>query len=202
MEIYLAEIDLIAQGYGTAELSRISELYDHLIASNHLEIKKELDKGHPILKLMIEHDNLFNFILALERFSDDIGDELGDEQKEFLKIVVKNLFELDKHFQREEKTIFNRLRTQRLEGRTILLSEEHDDIWEDRECLKKLMGEGGNGDEIMEKIDNIIYILRFHAFMENDLLYPVALEKIEDWERVSAESDKIGYCEFIPVPKY
>ncbi len=201
MEIYMAEMDLIAQGYGTAELSRISELYVQLIESEHLEINKTLDRGHPISKLMVEHDNLLAFIQSLMGISDDIKHDTVHRLK-ILDIVVKNLFELEKHIQREERIIFKRLRAQGLEGRAILLAEEHCDIRVHRKRLKYLVDNHDDCHETFTVIDDILYMLRFHTFIENDLLYPVALNSIKDWERVSAESDDIGYCEFLPLPEY
>jgi DUF438 domain-containing protein len=44
--------------------------------------------------------------------------------------------------------------------------------------------------------------LRDHIFKENNVLYPAALEVIEDesvWTRLKQECDKIGYCCFKPL---
>ncbi len=127
--------------------------------------------------------------------------KMDEKHKASLNTALNNLIELDKHIQREEETIFTRLHDLDLGGRTIILTEEHDDLREHREKLKDLMDEDGDVAEIANELDSIIYMLRFHAFIENDLLYPVAFEKLEDWEAIAAENDEIGYCEFARIPR-
>ncbi len=197
MDIYFAELELMDQGFGDAEFGKISKLYHYLIAGSSKDMFKKLPAEHPIKKLMFDHEKLESFLYVIE----ELLDNMDDKHKTALNAALKNLFELDKHMQREEETIFSRLHDLGLEGRTVILTEEHDDLREHREKLKNLLDEDGDVAEIVQELESIIYTLRFHAFIENDLLYPVAINKLEDWEEITAECDKIGYCEFVRIPR-
>jgi uncharacterized protein len=55
--------------------------------------------------------------------------------------------------------------------------------------------------ELDEVAKYIVLSLREHIFKENNILYPTALEAIdekESWKRTKKECDKIGYCCFTP----
>ena len=44
-------------------------------------------------------------------------------------------------------------------------------------------------------------LMRDHIFKENNILYPTAVEIIDDesvWEQMHHDADKIGYCCFTP----
>ncbi|MEK7279398.1 MAG: hypothetical protein AAB090_01970 [Nitrospirota bacterium] len=47
----------------------------------------------------------------------------------------------------------------------------------------------------------IVLTLRDHIFKENNILYPMALQVIQDknsWDKLKSACDKIGYCCFTP----
>ena len=47
----------------------------------------------------------------------------------------------------------------------------------------------------------IVPTLREHIYKENNILYPAALQVIEDdrvWQKLKDECDSIGYCCFTP----
>ena len=56
-------------------------------------------------------------------------------------------------------------------------------------------------DEIDETMDRIISNLMLHIRKEDNVLYPLALETIDDpavWEKMRVRCDEIGYCTFTP----
>ena len=60
---------------------------------------------------------------------------------------------------------------------------------------------GGSSDEIDETMDRIISSLMLHIQKEDNVLYPLALETIDDpvvWEKIRVRCDEIGYCTFTP----
>lgn len=59
--------------------------------------------------------------------------------------------------------------------------------------------------EVKEKVDDtakyIVFNLRDHIFKENYILYPTAIEAIQDneiWDDMKRRCYEIGYCGFTP----
>ena len=59
--------------------------------------------------------------------------------------------------------------------------------------------------DFTRRLDEVVRFLaptlREHIFKENNILYPTALEVIDNtevWVRLKGECDKIGYCCFKP----
>jgi hypothetical protein len=54
--------------------------------------------------------------------------------------------------------------------------------------------------QLDEVVRAILPLLRDHIFKENNILYPTALEIIDDnevWSRLKDECNRIGYCSFL-----
>ena len=53
--------------------------------------------------------------------------------------------------------------------------------------------------EVDEAMDRLISNFMLHIQKENEILYPLALDKIDDpatWEEMRSQCDQIGYCSF------
>ncbi len=203
LDLYLADIELLDGGLKEGELHDIIKLYPKLVKDQAREMLKLLDEDHPVRTMIIEHERIHGFLFKLEELSDkmEYGSFSGVEEK--FEAIVHNLDEAEKHFKREEITIFSRL--ERLEGglvgRLRSLSEEHTQI---RDLFHELRSSSTeykeNYKEIADDLRKLVYLLRFHSFIENDMLYPVAAKKIDDWDQVKKESESLGYCDFVKVP--
>ena len=84
---------------------------------------------------------------------------------------------------------------------------EHEDLRKKKRSLRDLGESVENIDfneykEKLSKLSNdICFELRDHIYKENYILYPTALESIDDknnWSNIKEKCDKIGYCDFTP----
>ncbi len=199
IDLYLAEVELVSDGFGSKDLKNIADIYETLLSGKSNEFYETLIDEHPLKILMTEHKKLRRSVYVCDNISKNISNSLTVEQETILKLLVDNLYELDKHIRREEEVIFPRLKERDMSGRTILLSDEHEDLKELRTRLRALLTEGRDTDDIIQVLDDMIYTLREHSFIENDLLYPTAFDVLDDWDEIAAECDKIGGCEFVPI---
>ena len=201
VDLYLAETELIDRGFGNNELKKIAEVYLKVLSKRSDVLYDALPDEHPLKVLMKEHKKLESFLNIMDELREKIADGLTEEQRVMLERTVENLYELDKHISKEESVIFSRLNKGKMRGRTTLLTEEHGDIKKLRKRLKDLLVKDEDTEEISDCLDGIIYLLREHSYIENDLLYPVAYENLNDWEDIAAENGRIGDCEFARIPR-
>ncbi|MGB9598396.1 MAG: hemerythrin domain-containing protein [Minisyncoccales bacterium] len=90
------------------------------------------------------------------------------------------------------------------------MRQEHEELREKKKELKELSGllqeEIRKTLKIFKEKFNeisefILLVLREHIFKENNILYPMALEVIQEkevWQKMKENCDKIGYCCFTP----
>ncbi len=198
LDLYMSEVSLIEEGFSGEELAHISQLFLILVKGSSKEMLVKLDQEHPIKRLVEEHERVKSLLLVMEAHikNKDIKTDL----EKTVKFFIKTIDELKKHFDREEKVLFPRLNDQNKIGRTILLKEEHGELLDMRDELDQALSEGiPDPDDTQEILFDIITDLRMHTFFENDMLYPTALEILDDWDEIKKETDKIGYCEFEPM---
>jgi len=199
-EIYLAEVDLLESGISMTDLKKMSEIYPELLKGGSEELVKTLDNQHPIRDLITEHERINSLLLLMDKIADRMekdGYQITENDIAKLEKILKNFGEISKHQRREEEVIFPRMKDMELRGRTILLTEEHDDFRKSLEMLRQeIYSQDIDVQNLLDQISFITYNLRFHTFIENDMLYPVVVKKLDDWDDIKKECDKIGLIEF------
>ncbi len=200
LDIYLAEVVLLESGISMTDLKKMSEIYPDLLKGESEKLVKALDKHHPILDLITEHERVNSLLLLMDEIADRVENDdyhISDEDIAKLEKILKNFDEISKHQRREEDVIFPRMKELDLRGRTILLTEEHDDFRKSLEILKQeISSQDIDVQNLLDQICFITYNLRFHTFIENDMLYPVVVKKLDDWDDIKDECDEIGLVEF------
>ncbi|MFO7792003.1 MAG: hemerythrin domain-containing protein [Candidatus Saliniplasma sp.] len=198
LDLYMAEVELIEEGFSGKELAGISQIFLQLVGGFSKNILKDIDSDHPIRKLVGEHERVKSLLLTIETHMKH--EDIETDMKNTVKYFIETITELQKHFDREEEVIFPRLNNLKKVGRTILLEEEHGEILEMRDELQEALSEGTvDTEDVKEILYDIITDLRMHTFFESDMLYPTALEILDDWDEIKKESDHIGYCKFQPM---
>ncbi len=183
-----------------SELRDISKIYSDIFKDRSKDKIIHLEKGHPIRSLMVEHIVVKNLLREMEKIRNIMADPKSKVNQEAFKRVIDNLEEIEKHHQREENSIFPRLEEAGMSSRVKILSKEHDDFLKHEIRLVDLADDiHKNKNKIIKEIDYLVPLLRFHAFAEDVLLYPVALKTIDDWELVNEEMEIIGYSKFTPL---
>lgn len=198
-EISKAEQNLLQSGISESELQKFCKVHLKAVEDEVEQVKESLEDDHPIKTLMLEHDEILKSLEVLEEISGRIEEGLSKDDRERLKEAAHHLIEAEKHHKREEDTLFPRLKDKGITGPPRIMEMDHDDLWPRKQKLDKLVrSPEENAEEIKETIDYIVFHLRDHIFKENNILYPSALNELEDWEVIKKECDSIGYCCFTP----
>ncbi|MEF8873387.1 MAG: DUF438 domain-containing protein [Candidatus Thermoplasmatota archaeon] len=162
------------------------------------EMKDGLEKGHPIHTLISEHEEITEMLDEL----DDVIGSLEDGEltaKEKVEHIAEHLVESENHHEREEETLFPRMEKKGITGPTRIMKMDHEDMWPKKKKLLELSEDlEKNEEEILELAEYLSFNLRDHIFKENNILYPSALDELEDWDEIKEEADEIGYCCFTP----
>ncbi len=196
IDLTSAELRLLSEGMDGLEIEEISQVYDEVIDDQTEELLSSLDSDHPIKRMILEHEQISDFLEELLNFSSKIRAEDYAEMKDQYDDFLYNLKQIQFHEKREEKVFFPALEDKGFEKRIEILKKEHRYIDEYISQMNEFLDDLEKNElETLKSIEEIIYTLNFHMFIENNLLYPLALEEIEDWENLKKESEKMGYVE-------
>ena len=172
--------------------------------------KLGLQPGHPIHTLISEHEVILGFLDKLEKVNQIIqGRTDFKNQKEFneLKHIAEHLIDAEPHHKREEEVLFPEIEQRGIFGPAEMMRLEHAELRKSKEELREISQSfnENNFKELKKKLDEvsnfIASFLRDHIFKENNILYPMALEAIQEkdvWQKIKTDCDKIGYCCFTP----
>ena len=197
-EISKAEQMLLDEGLPESQLKDFCKIHLKAVEDKVDRIKSRLDVDHPLHILISEHDRILGFLDELESLGESAkSNGFDSEKKERLKELAEDFVEAEKHHEREEEVVFPRLEERGIDGPPRIMREDHDEFKPKKKRLLKLSEDPeGNKEEIFELIDFLTFNLRDHIFKENNILYPAALDELEDWNVMSKEGEKVGYCAF------
>lgn len=175
-------------------------------------MKENLEPGYIIHTLRAEHDRILGFLEELGRINKTLQkvgslDKAKKGSKKLLNIA-KHLIEAELHHQREEDVLFPELEKRGILGPPEMMRMEHKELRSKKKELLKIVQNinktNFNIKRLNKVVNFIISMLGEHIYKENNILYPMALEVIEEkdiWDKMKIECDKIGYCCFTPQLK-
>lgn len=181
------------------------------VLKNSLEAKRmEVEAPHPVHSFMEEHkiiiENLNQLGSMVERIKkaecfEDMGQDL-----ETLKDISHHLVEAESHHQREEDALFPKLEAHGIVEPGVIMKTDHEEFRKRKQALFQLAynHQDYQFSEFKERCVEIgeclTRELASHIFKEDNILYQIALQTLNDkeWEDVKKECDKIGYCCFTP----
>ncbi|MEK7503650.1 MAG: hemerythrin domain-containing protein [Patescibacteria group bacterium] len=158
-----------------------------------------LKPGHVVHTLIEEHKMILGFLDELEKT------DSADIKK--LTKIAEHLIGAEPHHQREEKVLFPELEKRGVSGPTEVMRREHEELRPKKHKILELCQTVSKTDfnsfksKLKENADFLVAMLREHIAKENDILYPMALEVIQEeavWQNMKKACDKIGYCCFTP----
>lgn len=174
-------------------------------------MESNLKPGHVIHTLMEEHKMILGFLDDLEKTNYSLQQENKYDAKneDFKKLehIAEHLVGAEPHHQREEEVLFPEIEKRGVSGPTEMMRREHEEFRPKKKEIVKLCAALPKTDfqdfkkELKEAADFLISMLREHIAKENDILYPLALEVIQEeavWQEMKKACDKIGYCCFTP----
>ena len=211
VELSIAEQNLVDEGMNPNDLRHLCDIHMEVLKDELDKIKNSLEVGHVVNTLLVEHDNILEFLTRLEELNSEVQklDSMnGNEQYvDELKVTIDNIIGAEPHHKREEYVLFKELESNEITGPTRIMRMEHDDLRAKKREIRELLNciEYVPFDDFQERLQDLtsylIFNLRDHIFKENTILYPTALETLKDvelWEDMKKRCDEIGYCSFTP----
>jgi hypothetical protein len=202
-QIVAMEQQLIKEGLPVEKLQRLSEL--------HVEIFKEaLDEkdipeaapGHPVRTFMEEND-VFTVVasdmeLLFQQLRLDGTTEQFDALKPSLEEALAQLSKVEIHYQRKENQLFPFLEKHDITGPSQVMWGVHDEIRVKLKQTKEAF-ESGAVEALLEKGKAFKQAVVDMIYKENNILFPLALETLEEdeWVAIRQGESDIGYA-FMP----
>ena len=213
-DLSVAEQNLVDEGLSAGDLQRLCTVHLELLKDQVEKMKSQLPPGHVISTLISEHESILCFLDTLDIVNKAIQkmESHDPRREEFGKLahIAEHLVAAELHHQREEEILFPELESRGIQGPPMMMRAEHTQLRQYKKRLKQFSEGAAQTDfsgfkqQLDEIVGFIVPTLREHIYKENNILYPTALEVIEDqsiWEKLKTECDKIGYCCFTPQNK-
>lgn len=185
-ELSLAEIELMSEGYSEKDLKRISEVFLEIIEDKRQGYMNELEENHPVKRFIDDHEKILEKMDEIE----DMVLKDGNLKYSDYKFIRKNFEEFSYHHRNEEKTILPILKDKGKRGRVNLVKNEHRKIEKKENKIKDILG-AEDLDNAITHLRELRYLLSKHTVMENNYLYPVALERIDDWRSIKEKMEEM-----------
>lgn len=211
MELSIAEQNLIDEGMNPHDLRHLCDIHMEVLKDELEKIKNKLETGHVVNTLIVEHDKILEFLTMLEDLNNKVQalDEIkgNEEYINKLHFAIDNILDAEKHHKREEDVLFMELEGNGITGPTRIMRMEHDDLRGKKREIKELLNciNYMDFDDFKERLQDLtaylVFNLRDHIFKENTILYPTAIDSINDdsrWDDMRRRCDEIGYCGFTP----
>lgn len=210
-EISAMEHSLMTEeGIPVSEVQRLCSVHTAIFKGSieeiHRSSKPEEQPGHPVHTFKMENreiERLVNFRLELHagKFQKNASDEIIFKLLEDLSLLL----DLDKHYSRKENLVFPYLEKYGIYGPTKVMWGVDDGIRNMIKAAKAALSPyNGQPEEISEMLANIIQEVNEMIFKEENILLPMALEKLteDEWVKIARESDEIGFCLTAPEQEW
>lgn len=198
------------EGIPVSEVQRLCSVHTAIFKGSieeiHRSSKPEEQPGHPVHTFKLENreiERLVNFKLQLhlDKFRKEDREEIVFKLLEDLSLLL----DLDKHYSRKENLLFPYLERYGIYGPTTVMWGVDDSI---RAMIKTVKGKLANGvtnkEEVCGDLERIIKEVNEMIFKEENILLPMALEKLteDEWVKIARESDEIGFCLTAPEQEW
>ena len=203
-EIIGVEQDLIDSGMEVEEVQKLCDLHSALFhgkteAEIYMEEEKEMnaiDEGHPVDILTRENRGLEKILNQL----DGSVDRNDSAQVSELLMKLKTIKTL---YGKKEELIMPILYRYGVTGPSDVMWGVDDEIKSEYSFLAKNVKED-NLSAMKERIENVITRTREMIYKEENILFPMALERFtdEEWVDVYNDIDEMGTCFIDEYPKW
>ncbi|AIQ55675.1 DUF438 domain-containing protein [Paenibacillus borealis] len=210
-EISAMEHSLMTEeGIPVEEVQRLCSVHTAIFKGSieqiHRSSKPEEQPGHPVHTFKLENreiERLVNFRLELhtDKFKKNASDEIIFKLLEDLSLLL----DLDKHYSRKENLLFPYLEKYGIYGPTKVMWGVDDGIRNMiKEAKKALSAYNGESGQIAASLEEIIKEVNEMIFKEENILLPMALDKLteDEWVKIARESDEIGFCLTAPEQEW
>jgi uncharacterized protein len=166
--------------------------------------------GHPIHYLMEEHKILLDTAQKMANTAPKLkahpSFEAAAAEMAEIEKAVQIFRDSTNHYLREENVIFPLLDKKGFSGPPQVMWSEHNQIRDIEKVLYQLMDGARKmayldfANQMARAANNQAQMLANHFFKENNIVFPTAMEMLNDqeWADATREFGKIGYCSFTP----
>ncbi len=155
------------------------------------EFKARIGNKHPLYAFFSEHEQILSYLETLEKIQVSHSNHFTGEDYVTLRIIGENMVEANKHYRREEETLFPRLEAKGITSTSWLLKKDHELLQSRKmKLLEYSKDSKRSGSQLLELIGTLPHLVREHVFKENTILYPIAMEKVEEWMQYEKKRKK------------
>ncbi len=204
-DISRLEQDLVKEGVTRQELQRLCDVHLELFQESLEGTQLDVPEWHPLHILLKEHEMIIDYTQKLRAAAEALTTEEGDGSLDKAKEAAHHLLEAESHLVREENVLFPQLERQGITEPPAVMWMEHDQLREIKKKIRALLEDKPTGDkanELLDQATSLAETYTSHIYKENNILYPTAHRVIpeDEWPRIRAEFDELGYCCFTPEP--
>lgn len=207
-DITAAEKYLLESGISFDQLRSLVYAFASILGDQFALLRANLPGSHIIRVILAEHEMFECFLADLKEVNSRIqaADELSGYHSEYRKLchIAKHLYAMDIHHQREDDIIFPSLREQSCYSLCRSMQRTHCRIIS---AINNLIGivynfASMNFDDFKLQLNALVTFLvpavREHIFQEDNILYPIALEALDNkaWMSIKEVCDETEYCAF------
>jgi len=197
--------DILEAGdYSESETKRLSDAHMSILKGNIEEPPNPEDvPGHPVHTFKLENKALDELIQT--RLKQHVGQFIEEDSEEQVYKLLEDcnlLFDIDKHYMRKEHLIFPYLEKYGIYGPSTNMWRMDDMIRDGiKELKRKLTDYKGDRQAVLERVKYVIDEIYGMIYREETILFPMAMSQFteEEWVKIAAESDEIGFCLTAPT---
>jgi DUF438 domain-containing protein len=207
-EIAAMEQKLIEGGVPDTEVKRLCDVHVQVFAdalAGHEPIS--VPAGHPLDTFQRENQALLQVTASLRKVAEAVGEPPDGAAwarlKGALSDTVERLAAVDKHYLRKENQLFPFLEEHGVEGPSKVMWSIHDDI---RDLIKQARQTIVEDDAALAVSTSLALAKMVDDMVtkEGQVLHPMAVDTLsdEEWVRIRAGEDDIGYAFIEGVPEW
>ena len=206
-EMARAQQNVLLAGLTGDDLWRLWSRNRSVLPDQMSKLRSELGKNHVLHLVLAEHEMILCFIADLDEVNGKIQQlsfaSSTNHEVRKLGHIAEHLVFSEQHHQREEEIIFPEIKRRGYPGPLEIVEAQHKKISGLVLELESLVSRVDkiSFDSFKKKLNRLVYyivpLFREHIFIEGNIIFPLALDVIEDehiWDRIKDVCDQIGYC--------
>jgi len=206
-EMAIAQQNVLSTGLSEDDLWRLWSRNRSILPDQISKLRSELSENHVLHLVLAEHEMVLCFVADLDEVNGKIQQlsfaSSTNHEVRKLGHIAEHLVFSEQHHQREEEIIFPEIKKRGHSGPLAIVDNQHKKISRLVLELESLVSrvDKVSFDSFKKKLNElvcyIVPLIREHIFIEGNVIFPLALDVIEDkqvWDRIKDVCDQIGYC--------
>ncbi|MBE5962809.1 MAG: DUF438 domain-containing protein [Lachnospiraceae bacterium] len=197
-EISEAETALVLEGIPNDEIQNLCDVHASVFKGTideiHGNIEGSSQKGHPIEVMKMENREIEK--IMEDQIRPYIGSMEEPDSYQLLMKGMERLSKIDLHYSRKENLLFPYLEKYEVTAPPKVMWGVDDEIRMQIKVVQTMLGKSfTDTSEIAGKIKELLDRIAEMIFKEENILFPMLLEKLteDEWKMIASESREIGY---------